>query len=67
MARGPLSALLVAPHFLAPGPLRVMTSHIETLVQQLDGKADECRRTVFAPQLCTDERPQRLGRFLRII
>ncbi|GAA5207139.1 hypothetical protein GCM10023323_21440 [Streptomyces thinghirensis] len=41
MARRPLGALLVAAHFLAPGPLRIMTSHIETLVQQLDGKADE--------------------------
>ncbi|WP_342746937.1 CPCC family cysteine-rich protein [Streptomyces aidingensis] len=41
LARRPLGALLVAPHFLSPGPLRVMTSHIETLVRQLDGKADE--------------------------
>ncbi len=41
VARRPLGALLVAPHLLAPGPLRVMTSHIETLVQQLDGKADK--------------------------
>ncbi|MBA9050454.1 hypothetical protein [Streptomyces griseofuscus] len=31
----------MAAHLLAPGPLRVMTSRIETLVQQLDGKADE--------------------------
>src|SRR5262249_12423429 len=41
VARRPLRALLVAPHFLAPGLLPVMTSHIETLVQQLDGKADK--------------------------
>ena len=31
----------MAPHFLAPGPLRVLTSRIETLVRQLDGKTDE--------------------------
>lgn len=40
MARRPLGALLVAPHFLAPGPPGVVTSRIERLVQQLDGEAD---------------------------
>ncbi|MET8506113.1 CPCC family cysteine-rich protein [Streptomyces sp. NPDC004787] len=41
MALRPLGAPLVAARFLAPGPLRGMTSHIETLVQQLGGKAEE--------------------------
>ncbi|MFE4958743.1 HEAT repeat domain-containing protein [Streptomyces sp. NPDC056653] len=41
MADGHLGTLLVAAHFLAPRPLGVMTSRIESLIQQLDGEAGE--------------------------
>ncbi|MEF9906129.1 HEAT repeat domain-containing protein [Streptomyces sp. P9-A2] len=39
MAGGPLGALLVASHLLAPRPTRLLTLPIERLVQQLAGEA----------------------------
>ncbi|WP_406502580.1 hypothetical protein [Streptomyces sp. NBC_01602] len=42
MADGHLGTLLVAAsHLLAPRPLGVMTSRIESLIQQLDGEGCE--------------------------